>query len=116
MSDYIDHSDRSVAGFCPMGCGATLFLASAGMVVCCAPECPRGTAVCEILAENEQGHIVEVDPFNFSMVHPLRERLDQELLDCELSQYLQGLAGPPVQTARYRVTGSGTDWVWEKLG
>lgn len=105
-----------VYGFCPMGCGETLFL-SDGRVGCLSPQCPRDTAVDEILTDPETGHLAKIRSRDFSLVHPLRERLGQELLRCELNQYLTELGGPPVKPGTYRVTQStapGT-WAWEDL-
>lgn len=113
MSDYIDYSDRRVAGFCPMGCGESLTLATGGQIRCEYPLCPRPTAASEILADPQTGHIVELGVRDFSIIHPLRERLDGQLLECELNEYLQDLGGPPQPPGRYRVTGSGETWTWE---
>lgn len=107
---------REVAGFCPMGCGQTLFLGTGGHVTCSALSCLRPTAADEILSDREAGHIVELGQADFSMVHPLRERLDNGLLHCELRLHLESLPGPPQPVGRYRVTGTGDDWFWGPLG
>ena len=36
--------DRTVRGYCPLGCGATLFLAAGGCVTCSSLNCPRPDA------------------------------------------------------------------------
>jgi hypothetical protein len=106
---------KTVRGFCP-ACGwETLFLSTGGNVVCSRLTCPRPTAADEILDTQETGHLVELDPFDYSMVHPLIERLDNQLLDCELAKYMRSLAGPPVEPGRYRVTWVDEDWVWEPI-
>lgn len=108
-----------IRGFCPMGCGQSLYLDEGFMrVVCMSLECPRDTAVDEILADPETGHLAKIGSRDFSLVHPLRERLDQDLLHCELNQYLTELGGPPVEPGRYRVTQSTAPdtWAWEDLG
>jgi hypothetical protein len=112
---YIDYSDRTVHGFCPVCGGETLFLGEGGDVTCTRPTCPRPTAVAEILGEGECGHLLGIDHFDYSVIHPLVERLDNVLLDCELTRYMRSLAGPPVQPGYYRVTGSGDSWEWELL-
>jgi hypothetical protein len=107
-----------VAGFCPMGCGETLILGEGRAVVCCARGCPRPFAVSEILADPEIHHVLEVDEGGWQGKHPLRERLDDQLLSCDLTgAMLDGLRSPP---GRYRVTrvaapGGKDTWVWESL-
>lgn len=108
---------RDVAGFCPMGCGQTLALLGglSHVITCLNDSCPRPSAASKILADNEYGHLVNLTRGDFSIVHPLRERLEASLLDCELNEFLGELAGPPQNPGRYRVTGSGLDWNWELL-
>lgn len=108
-----------VAGYCPMGCGQTLFLGEAASVVCSAPSCPRPAAVTEILTDPETDHVVEVTEDGWQGLHPLRERLDGELLSCDLSQaMLDGLPPPP---GRYRVRlirgplPGVPAWAWDRL-
>jgi hypothetical protein len=96
-----------VTGFCPMGCGPTLFVGSGGYVTCWSLECPRRKAVSDILGDNESEHIVEFYETTFTVRHPLRERLDDALMSCELHQWIADLAGPPVQLGRYRALPSG---------
>lgn len=104
-----------IIGLCPMGCGETLFVASGGFITCSYIKCPRPDAVSTILAERETEHIVQLLPHDFSILHPLRERLDNELLRCDLHAYLRGLDGPPRQPGRYcarkAIDGS---WTWER--
>lgn len=108
--------DRTTAGYCPMGCGTTLFVGAGGHITCSLIGCPRPTAVDEILAERETEHIVTLLPHDFSILHPLRERLDQELLRCDLHAYLIGLDGPPRQPGRYCARKAIDDtWTWERL-
>lgn len=104
--------DRAVQGYCPMGCGRTLFLADGGYVTCSYVRCPRPDAVADILADRESEHIVVFSAGDFTIRHPLRERLGDSLMDCELHKVLEVLAGPPVQPGRYRATLSGERWTW----
>ena len=53
--------------------------------------------------------------FFYEIQHPLAERLDEHLFDCELTKFLNGLAGSPQPPGFYRVNGAGTDWFWEFL-
>jgi hypothetical protein len=104
-----------LVGFCPMGCGQTLFVGSGGHITCSYIPCPRPTAVDEILMNQPVHHIVRTDEFFYEIQHPLAERLDEHLFDCELTKFLNGLAGSPQPPGFYRVNGAGTDWFWEFL-
>lgn len=115
MGDYIDHSDRKVSGYCIMGCGETLFLGSGGHITCSNTPCPNPSAVDQILADPQLGHIVRTDEFDFAIQHPLSERIGGSLFDCELERFLTGLAAAPHPPGFYKVTGGGTDWFWKFL-
>lgn len=91
-------------GKCPMGCGHTLFLGSGGYVTCSLDKCPRPDAASDILDDGEREHIVEVREYDFTVRHPLRERLDDALMACELHTWIASRPGPPAQLGRYRVT------------
>lgn len=93
---------RSIRGFCPMGCGETLFVAEGGYLTCSWIECPNPTAACDILEDREIEHIVQFDERAFTVRHPLRERLGDAMLDCKLHTYCAELPGPPAKPGRYR--------------
>jgi hypothetical protein len=104
-----------VAGFCPMGCGQTLYLGEGGSVVC-ASNCPRPSAVSELLSDPETEHVVVVDSDGWSAKHPLRERIGDVLLTCGLSDAVLAWTAPG--PGRYRVHCSPGDppmWVWVPL-
>jgi hypothetical protein len=73
-----------VHGYCPMGCGETLYLDGLACVRCDQPNCPRPDAADRILADPETEHLVTVAEDGYSMKHPLHERLDNALLSCAL--------------------------------
>lgn len=107
-----------VEGYCPMGCGHTLFLADGGRVTCSHVSCLRPTAVDELLNDRETEHVVDIGERNFTIRHPLRERLDDAFFDCDLHDWLAARNGPPAVLGRYRVP-----WrvgarrvAWERLG
>lgn len=102
-----------VAGYCPMGCGETLSVMDGGHVTCRRLECPRPDAVSEILADRETEHLVTFSPTAFTVRHPLRERLDDALMDCELHEFIAALPGPPVSSGLYRARSVGEHWTWE---
>lgn len=104
-----------VVGYCPMGCGQTLFLGSGGYVTCRWHACPEPDAVATILEDREHEHIVTFDEDGFTILHPLRERLRDQLLECRLHNFCANLDGPPRQLGRYRARANERGWDWEKL-
>lgn len=98
---------REVQGYCPMGCGETLGYVD-DVVACLNRQCPRPSAVHEILADRETEHVVVLHESTFTVRHPLRERLDDQLVTCRLHLWLQDQDGPPAPLGRYRVTASPT--------
>jgi hypothetical protein len=109
---------QEVKGYCPMGCGQTLFVGACGHITCRYVGCPRPSAVVDLLAPNEPHHLVVFDDTGFTIKHPLRERLDDGLLTCDLHQVCADLPGPPPQRGTYRVRGNETGkWdVWFPVG
>lgn len=115
--------DRKVQGFCPMGCGETLVVAGGGHVTCMSLRCPRPDVVSELLSDQESEHIVVFSETDFTVRHPLRERLDDALIDCELHKHIASMAGPPVKPGTYRARYADCDaatpgvgcWTWEAV-
>jgi hypothetical protein len=115
--------DRKVQGCCPMGCGETLALAAGGCVTCMSPRCPRPDAVTVLLADSEAEHIVVFGAADFTVRHPLRERLDDALMDCDLHHDIAAMSGPPVRPGTYRARWADYDaakpgygrWTWEAI-
>lgn len=93
---------QPIEGYCPMGCGQTLVIHD-GCVTCQSPECPRPSAVAEILADSETNHVAEITEDSFTLGHPLRERLDGDLFGCPVWKALHALSEPPWPPGRYRV-------------
>lgn len=91
---------RPVDGWCPMGCGETLYLLAGGVIQCARGDCPRPTAVAELIADRETEHLVDIFVGSFAIQHPLRERLDGALRDCRLGNHI--VAVPP-KPGSYRV-------------
>lgn len=101
-----------VRGYCPMGCGQTLRLNSAGVIVCLVSGCSRPTAVSDLLLMREViEHRVTLTPDDFQIVHPLRERFGDEIGRCQADQYLLSFAGPPVPPGVYQL-GLQSDGSW----
>ena len=103
-----------VRGYCPMGCGETLFLGSGGYVTCSLIGCPRPDAVSTLLGDRETEHVVWIEGL-FTVRHPLRERLDDAQLSCDLDRHLAGLDGPPCAPGQYRVVCDGERWTWRRI-
>ncbi|WP_416976692.1 DUF6085 family protein [Streptomyces sp. T028] len=108
----------AIAGYCPMGCGETLQRTQAATIACGSPHCPRPDAVAALLADQETEHVVQFDPDGFTIRHPLRERLDDDLMRCELHQFCTSLPGPPRDgCGQYRAIFLGPrDWVFRRTG
>jgi hypothetical protein len=60
----------------------------------------------EKLLSQPESHldIVQIDGDGFSILHPLRERLDGGLFDCPVNKALAAMAEPPALPGRYRAT------------
>lgn len=99
--------DDWIKGYCPVGCGPTLKRRPEDdRIVCQDGRCPRPYAVSELLDDQETEHIVLFSVGGFTIRHPLRERLGDDLLRCMLNDFLGALSASPVPNGRYRVTWS----------
>lgn len=110
-------TDRKVQGYCPMGCGETLFVGAGGHITCSYIPCPNPVAVDILLQTDQPNHLVQINPDDFSMTHPLRERIGGELHNCRLNVALMdGTIRGPRETGRYVVTElpSGS-FMWEAV-
>lgn len=108
-------SEPFIQGYCPMGCGRTLFVADGGHITCSYVYCPRPTAVDELLEDRETEHTVDLGETGFTVRHPLRERLDDALMECQLHEEIAALSGPPAVPGRYRVRSVFAGWSWEPV-
>lgn len=90
-----------VKGYCPMGCGKTLFLGDGGYVTCSWIDCPRPTAATDVLELDHDHHVV-FDAHTFTVEHPVRERIEGTMHGCDLHQAISRLAEPPMPPGRYR--------------
>lgn len=115
-------AERRVKGRCPMGCGETLYLAVKGIVECSSATCDEPGAVTALLLGGETEHLVQFDEDDFSCLHPLRERLDHQLLTCGISDAVKIMIDHKVPHRQglgtYRVMPSPIGpgrWSWERL-
>lgn len=82
--------DHPVDGYCP-ACGSEALYLSFGIPTCFQKGCPDPTIIGNLLDDSEIHHIVRFDPNSetFNVKHPLRERVNSELLDCEIHGVIQ---------------------------
>lgn len=102
-----------------MGCGETLAVFPWGqrmVIECQAPQCSRPTAVRELLRDTETEHRVVIDDDGFTIRHPLRERLDEALLQCDFHVYLSRIPSDLVDPGSYRAVRSVSGWNFERIG
>jgi len=102
---------QNIKGYCPMGCGQTLFVADGGYVTCSFISCPDPGYVSDLLDDRETEHIVKFTDDGFTVQHPLKERR-AKLMDCDLHVRLAELNGAPVESGTYRLLTSATDKPW----
>lgn len=95
---------EKIKGYCPMGCGETLFVGEGGLITCSLVGCPAPDAVSTILEDRETEHIARFSEDRFVLQHPLRERLDGALFDCQMHRQIADEPSMPVaEPAVYRV-------------
>lgn len=118
-----------VQGVCPMGCGETLFLGHHGHVTCGFLDCPRPSAINEIITNPETHHVVAITDGGFTIKHPLAERIEDDLFRCKLHQALSDFEdiaettaswSPGLYRLRYNPSkleeaGELPEWVRERL-
>lgn len=105
----------NVQGFCPMGCGRTLYRNVYGRISCAYSKCPEPLAVDTILSVAETEHIVTLTANDYTIKHPLRERLGDALLTCGLGSWLNSFAKPPNKPGTYRAVAQQVDY-WKPPG
>jgi hypothetical protein len=92
------------------GTSRTDFAAARAVVAAVRPH-----IVAEILADHETEHIADFGPDTFSLQHPLRERLEGSLFDCDLHERLSAAGCAPHPPGRYRVTYVDNLWGFEPI-
>lgn len=107
--------NSAVTGHCP-ACGRTaLRLNGQSEVVCGWVGCLRPKAATEILADREIDHVVVFAEHEFTVRHPLCERLDDALMSCRLHAELSALDAPPMPLGRYRVLLLAGLWAYHRI-
>lgn len=123
-----------VAGYCP-ACGRKDLVVESldpeserPGVHCNSGICPDFLAATKVLQDPEIHHIVRFDEGGyFNAKHPLRERIDGELLDCKIFGVVMDWLGVPALSRKREVAGTiwrvkaasehnlDANWVWEEL-
>lgn len=86
---------------CP-ACGSRLGVLG-NRITCQHTGCTKRDAAQRILEEANPHHLVEFTETDFSIQHPLAERLDNLLFTCVLHEELRAYAGPPIEPGLYAV-------------
>jgi hypothetical protein len=96
----------NVYGRCPMGCGDHLHRMPSGFLKCLAPGCPEPGAAHKILSDSRHDHhLMRVTDDGWMIMHPLRERLDEDLFSCTFAP------GPADWLPPGDYRHDGNDWV-----
>lgn len=105
-----------VRGRCP-ACGwVGLFIGDGGHITCSQVDCPNPSAADDILSDGETEHLVTFTDEGWTIRHPLRERIDDQLTKCALNDVCRDLSGPPPQLGTYRaVPGDDGGYSWTRI-
>lgn len=106
-------------GHCPTCGNQTLYaeeMRVVNRIICMGDDCPDPHSVHRILQDSQTDHIVHFSGAGFTIRHPLRERIDDALIDCELHLALMGFPGPPEgRSGRFRAFQKDGVWDMERL-
>lgn len=106
-------------GYCP-ACGSqTLYaeeMRAVNRIICMGDNCPDPHSVHRILEDAETEHVVQFSGAGFTIRHPLRERIDDGLMDCELHLAAMDMPGPPEgRPGRFRALLKDGRWEFEHM-
>lgn len=79
---------HGIAPACPVCNHELAYTKSHGELTCTWSDCPRPTAATELLSEGETEHLITLTTDGYTIKHPIRERLDDALLNCPLAAYI----------------------------
>lgn len=96
-----------------MGCGPTLFLGAGGHITCNWRHCPDPWALDTIASEPITEHIIHIRAKDFTIRHPLRDRVGRNLEECTVHEWLSSLKTPPMPPGTYLVTPFADGWTWK---
>lgn len=106
-----------INGYCPMGCGETLWATLERGIICRNRDCPDATVVSKVLSDPEVGHIAQVGVAGWTLMHPLHERLGEqpEMFTCAVAQWLRSHSEAPADAGTYRVLPDGDGYRLERI-
>lgn len=107
------YTGNRVAGFCPMGCGRTLYRSPTEQIVCANEDCSNRDSVSTLLAADSRFHQVLIHEGGFKIVCPLGERLSD--VRCSFHIWMQSLDGPPKPDGSYLVRRGPNGWIWQAV-
>ncbi len=100
----MEENEIKVKGCCPScGCRNLALYTDVNEIVCKSKYCDDPYALHKIIQDDEIEHVVFIGAKDFSMQHPLKERVNRELLHCEQGEWLFSQSGPPVEPGKYRM-------------
>lgn len=111
-------SDPMVKWICP-ACGSATLVLHDDKVMCEHAGCPRPDTVWLLLSDVEIEHIVRLNESDFTIRHPLRERVGTELLDCRMHTAVGDALAEhnDLEVGTYRVwLGEEGNVLWEVAG
>lgn len=96
-------SNPRINGYCP-ACGAAELIMdyATANLRCDARGCPRPDAAHEILQDAQTEHVVTFTDDGFTLKHPIKERLDDDLLRCVVHRWIAD-HNPELNPGHYRV-------------
>jgi hypothetical protein len=107
----------SIAGHCP-ACGTdSLIRGFQGRIQCANTLCDERTAVDTLLTDPHlMDHLVRLTADTFTVRHPLIERLNDALFDCEVMlAIVPMIEDGDEEPGTYRVTGEAPDYTLEEV-
>lgn len=111
-------SDPRINGYCPACAAPELVMDYAtAQLRCDSPGCPQPDAAHVILQDTQVDHVVTFTADGFTLRHPVRERVNDDLLRCEVHRWIFE-HDPGLTPGRYKVVADNTGLPvdYEKLG
>ena len=103
---------------CPMGCGKTIHTSREGLVLCVNPDCPDMRAIGKIMdGEHIAKHRIKFSRGHWSCVHPIFERIENKLLDCDIERAVSEMGYYGVDNGELWTWFDETDqeWKWKRI-
>lgn len=111
----VPYLNLPVKGACPICDASMLTLSRAGDIVCTNRQCDDPRAITTLLTTSSPAHIVKLTHTGYRVMHPLIERLDETLFDCELDKHMAVQIAPPQASGLYAVHHESGEWHWSRI-